>query len=334
MSWKKSDITTPIDSTVAAAINPISNFVSAVSPVLSAISALLNAAKAFVLTTEDKIAISIIGSLVNELTKLNNDLFGTGIYMLNVGAYDIEGYKLKFDSIGFPLLPTDTALRVAIESFDDVGDNGETIDSQGNVVKVNPYSGRPQFSDESQVSALGLLATAPSLGELITLMGSLINVFGIPDWKFAHGQYTEFKSKGVNSIKPDWRSIKLNSFEPFTGLQREINKMINTLKGNQTSVKTNLSDLIDIIQSKVSTVQDIINNINAIINNLNHCSGLYVLDLPLGVGGNERIKSAIADASLQSVCSLSINKYTYLTIFVGGGPSATIVDNLRKSIIV
>ena len=230
-----------------------------------------------------------------------------------ISSLKIESY----DDLGVPILYTYQALSMAIQSFDDLGDDQ-----------------RPMFSDDASVAAIGIMATSPALGDFLNLMTALMNVFKPPKWGLEFGKFTEFTTQQYESIKPDWRSFNLKSFPPMDNIYKSLLDMVYHLRGYQTVADTNLEDLITIIQDKIDVTRAILNKINTLIKDIKSSTGLYVMDVPLGSGGNTRLKQAISDPSLQNICALYRNKYSFLTIIVGGGPSLQTVEALRKLLTV
>jgi hypothetical protein len=211
----------------------------------------------------------------------------------------------KTDPItGFPLLSPAEAILAAFASFDDPGDPN-----------------RPQFSKSANVSMFGILLTSPTLGGLGDLLEKILSLFDIPEWRLLLRRVNRFRETPTDpSVVPDWRSFRLNSISHLASLQGELLDLIETLRGYLLSPKDSLVELANIIAEKVTTLLEIVDTIQNFINALTKVSGVYFLQVPIGVGGNERLKKALRDPILEDTCFKS--NFTALALFAGGGPSA------------
>jgi hypothetical protein len=314
VAWKKSNIGAPVSSALANAAGGAASAVGTMGAVLGVAQSLLGVASAFVATKVDPFA-SAFQSIISELEKLNNDLFGTGVYFLTINQLDVPGARRQ-DDFGIPMLYPREALQMAIESFDDLGD-------------VN----RPQFSNQANVCAFGMLATAPSLVGLIDLINALLNVFNISDWDLVKKRMQRASEPpAVASVYPDWKSLRLNSISQLKALQDSVNRLLETTRGLGESVDA-IKDIIQTIQQKTEDAERIVQALQDNLSNLKNAaaaSGLYVLDVPPHIGGNEYLKDQIFDCDL----AIAQTPYTIVGIFVGGGPSLAPIDTVRKMIIL
>lgn len=313
MPWQQSPVNGPISDAIKSALTPVSNALGAIAPILSAAQALLNIAKAFISGTTDPTQ-SLLSSLISELEDLVNDTFGSGVFLLTVNPFKLEGIQ-RFDDFGTPLLTPAEAIDIMIESFDDLGDQA-----------------RPQFSDSATVTAFGLMATAPDLAGLLDLIRQLLALLNIPEWELILTEHEEkADDQFVKSQVPDWESLRLNSFSPFDQVQRDLLELLEAARGTQVVADDNLTDLIEMLTKKVSRIQEITERIRDIIDQAaGSATGLYTFNLPPTVGGNELIQQQLRDPFLEQCVP---NGYTVATLFVGGGPSLTPVDNLRKLLL-
>lgn len=311
MSWIKRDVVGPIPDELASVSAEASTLVSTLTPILTSVANLLSAAQVFYTTTLDPYS-SLVTSLINQAENLNNDFFATGVYDLSVTPFSRSGVT-RYDSFGFPLMTPKEAILSAVESFDDLGD-----------------SQRPQFSNSAQVSAIGLLASAPSPDAFISIVENLTSILQLEDWKLLlklRERHSDVSS--VESVLPDWRSLKLNSIEDMRKVQDSNNQIISYARGYAATPDTNIQDLVDVINAKVSKLNQLKSQLDQLTQNLRAATGVFVMNVPMGVGGNERIKQELRDCPLER----STNQYTVLTVIMGGGPSLSTVDNFRKLVL-
>lgn len=221
-----------------------------------------------------------------------------------------ERSNYGFDSIGVPILKPRDCINLAIDSLDDLGD-----------------SNRPIFSDAVEISAIGFMATSPGFDQFKKLLEDLIAVFAIPDWELALYRFNEIVPNTLPpSTIPDWSSVRLNSFAPMDQLQKQLIGFLETLKGFQLTSTGNLQDLIDIMTARTNQLEKISKDLDDLAKAITTATGVFVLNVPIGVGGVNRLKTELSDAFLEC----QNNNYTIMTLFVGGGPeSAKAVDKLR-----
>lgn len=222
---------------------------------------------------------------------------------------DLTRADYGFDSFGIPILTPRNCILEAVNSFDDLGD-------------VN----RPIFSNAVEVSAIGFMATAPGLDQFKSIIEEFIKVFEIPDWSLSLYRFNEISSVTVPSVLPDWKSVRLNSFSPMDQVQKTLIGILETVKGFQITADDSLQDLIDIMKARAEHLDKISNDLNDLANAIQKATGVFTLNIPIGVGGTERIKAELRDTFLE--CQK--NQYTIMTMFLGGGPGAAqAVDTLR-----
>jgi hypothetical protein len=315
MAWvKNKKVGAPVFKEIADAAGQAGAAVNTLAGALALASAALDVAKLFVQENIDPFA-AAFQEVINQLEDLNNDLFGTGVYLLTINQLDVPGARRQ-DDFGVPMLFPREALRMAMESFDDPGDPN-----------------RPQFSNSAQVCAFGFLATAPSIVGLIDLINALLNVFNIFEWELIKNRLQRATlTPSPASAYPDWRSVRLNSIPQMKLLQDSVNRLLETCRGLGAVVDA-IHDVIDCIDQKVDDATAIVNALKANLAALQaaaKASGLYILDVPPQIGGNEFLKDQIFDCNL----AIAQTPYTICGIFVGGGPSLVPVDNIRKTIIL
>lgn len=343
MTWTKKSIPAPIPEGLDVIAAESSAILSAVSPILDTAISALEAASAFIGSDEDPIQ-SIALVLLQELQNFNNDLFGTGVFNLVVNPFNLLGENdpmsiaenqalapylpnfnktfgvRKRDQFGWPLVSPGKIIDIMQQSFDDDGD-------------VN----RPQFSESAEVCAFGFLITAPSLESLRPLMESLQAVMDLKQFenilKKLKSKLGEDPNEGgfiVPSRQPDWTSFRMNSMEPFKSIQRSVNSQIDYYEGLLTTADKALDDLTKVLTAKVTTLRTIIEDLNTILSDLTNAtaaSGIYLLDVPPAIGGNDYLKSQLDSEELDD---LKNNNYSLGVLFVGGGPSLTTVNSIRE----
>ncbi len=321
MSWTPKTITPPLPPGAVAVVSAISAATSTIGGVLSTVSALLNAAKIFFTGGTDLLQ-ALMGAVISEAENLNNDFFGSGAFQLIISPFDLFGPRYLEDGNGkdqykIPYLTPRDAISAAVRSLDDTGD-------------IN----RPVFSDAANIAAFGLLVTAPDVRALISLMESLLSVWKLDDLEFI---ITRTKAKAApkpkKSVPVDWTSLKFNQIAALGDIQAENNKALAIARGYLNVGDNVITQMIDTIQRKVSVLNNSVATFQQVINLLTAAAGIpnvFVLDVPLGPGGTRRLKTELRDANLES---LLLNKYTLMLLYVGGGPSALGVDNIRKLMV-
>ena len=317
MSWLLKNIGPPIPPEAQAIVNEVDAVASAVTPLLDTATALLDVAKIFYIAGVD-VYQTLTSTLISETEDLIDDLFGAGVFELVIDPFSVFGPKFPKDVNGIPLLNPEQAIKLAIRSFDDVGDPN-----------------RPQFSDGANVAAFGLMATAPDVSSFLALLQSLLAVWTIDGLDFTLKRVKRFRNPpDTQSLLPDWDSISFNKVNALGDIQNELLKILSLAKGYTVVPDRGITDLIDIMQRKIDVLNASIaafQGLLDILGALPAATGIYFFDLPLGVGGNSRIQTALRDQDLEA---LKINKYTFTVLYVGGtGPSAQSVDSIRKLLV-
>jgi len=311
MSWIKRDIAGPIPAGLGSLASTAGTMAGALTPLLATASAAVAAAQSFFNPTTNPYA-GIANSLLTQAQALSTDLFSTGVYYLSVNGDNVAGVT-RHDQFGIPLLTPRQAITAAISSFDDLGDTQ-----------------RPQFSNNATVCALGLLGTVPSPGQFTSLLNGLNAVLSIPDLNnlsLTIGRRSQ--PAQPQAVPPNWISFRLNSIPQLASSQTAINNSITTAEGYLLTANNALTQLHNVITAKQNQINQLQTQINQLATDLKAFTGLYTLNVPPSIGGNALIKAALVDCPLE----LSNNQYTFLILFVGGGPSLTAVDMLRQMVL-
>lgn len=306
MAWKNSGIAKPIPSEIASLASSLGGVMSALGPLLSTVSSLLNLASGFYGGVQDPYS-SLTTALIKETENAINNLFGTGLYNLIVDPVNRSGI-IRYDSVGVPLLTPFEAINLAIKSLDDVGD-------------LN----RPIFSNSAEVVGLGFLITAPTLDQFLGLITQMRGILTVSEWELLFNLFDRIKTPADAAAPPDWKSIRLNSFTELKEMQDVLLDLLGTTKGYSVVPDSNVRDLIDIINVKLIQLQNLTKSLNSLASGLKHTTGIYVMNMPVGAGGNTRIKAYLKDCPLMR----STNQYTAIALFIGGGPSIYVVDTFR-----
>lgn len=311
MAWKKTQIAAPVFNEISSLAGSAAGAIGALSTQAALTTAAIGVAKKAYASKADPLASAFKG-VVESARNTINDTFGQGVFMLSINQFDVPGAR-RTDDFGIPLLYPREALQMAIESFDDLAD---------------PL--RPQFSADAMVCAYGFIATAPTVAGVVTLVNELIRVFNIAEWDLIKTRYQNaVQPPTPASVYPDWQSLKLNSIRQIADVQKASNAMLRNLEGNVLDAHDAVKDVIDTIQEKATTAAGIIDSLQQNLSALQSAakaSGLYTLNVPPHIGGNEYLKDQIFDCDL----TLEQTGYTVVAITVGGGPSLQPVDNIRK----
>lgn len=321
MTWTPKTLTPPLPPEAQQVVDAVSSATSTVSGVLSTFSALLDAAKIF-FTAGTDLFVALVSAIITEAENLNNDYFGSGAFQLIVSPFDVATTRFLEegngkDQYGIPFMTPGQAIAHAVRSLDDAGD-------------LN----RPIFSDSADITALGLLITAPDVRAFIALMEALLAVWTLDDLVFIINR-TKEKANGVpkKSVPVDWSSLRFNQIKALGDIQRENNKALAIARGYLNIGDNIITQLIDTIQRKVDVLNDSVATFQAVIDALLAAAGIpnvFVLDVPLGTGGVRRLKAELRDPALES---LGANKYTLMLLYVAGGPTAVGLDNIRKLVV-
>jgi hypothetical protein len=311
--WIRRDIAAPIPAGIGSLASEVGSVLSTVNPLLTAATAAVNAASLFFNPTTNPYSALATG-LLTEAQVLNNDIFSTGIYELFVSGDNVSGITAH-DQFGIPLLTPRQAINAAIGSFNDLGD-----------------ANRPQFSINAEVCALGLLATAPSSAQFLTLVNGLLNIFNIPDLSnFAVTIKRRSTPAVLQAVPPLWKNFNLASIGNLNTAQSAVNSAITTALGYSLDASAAIQNLKNVISGKQAQLTTLETNLNNLATNLQSFTGLYTLNVPPAVGGNALIQAALLDCPLE----LSTNQYTIIVLFVGGSVGGTLetVNAFRQMVL-
>lgn len=315
MSWQQKNLGPPIPPEAQAIVDNLSTAAGSVVPILDAAAALLDIAKVFYNGGSDLYA-ALMSALITECENLINDLFGSGAYEIIVSPFHSIAQRLPKDKYGINLLNPGQAIDIAIKSFDDLGDDN-----------------RPQFSSGANVSAFGILVTVPDVFLFIQLLEALYNVW--TTWDINYIRQEILKKTGVRykSKPPDWGNVSFTKIDALAQIKKQLMDVLYIAKGYQITPDDGINDLINALSRKVAILNDTVTTFQAVLDALagsTALSGAYIFDVPLGVGGNDKIKAALPNEVLSA---LKLNRYTIFMLYVGGGPSAAGVDAIRQLIV-
>lgn len=312
MPWQSKPLISPLPGELIDIANTISGVASAVGTILDVVADLLEVAKVFYMVIADPYK-ALVAALITELEDLINDLFSTGVYQLIIDPYQVFSPGMKKDRFGIPLLTPGDAINAAIKSFDDEGD-----------------ANRPIFSPSSKVAALGIMITTPSYGEILSLLQALWNVFQIDDIKWLINKLErDKKGRPKFSRPPDWDSVRLNQIDTMAKIQEALLDDLSIARGYIITTDEIITQMIDSLSRKVAVWQEAVEVINLLILNIGNIAALnqaLILDIPEQVGGIELIKKELMHPAIMAN---KINKYTFMYLMVGGGPSLKSVELLR-----
>jgi hypothetical protein len=333
MSWKLSKVTSPVSDELVNFVEKASILSEKVSAVLNNATGLLDIVSILFSTKTDPMAATMV-TIVELLKAFLNDMFGTGIYSLVVSPLHLEDQfngmsevkkvivdRLFEDSVpenlttegGIPVLTPYKAIEHAIESFDDFWDKN-----------------RPQFSELAQVSAYGIMVTAPTKEVFIELLELLSVVFSIPDFDLLLRKLEIIGDDDGVSTNPDWQSLKLNSFEPLGEIQKAVDEFLQLASGYLLPKNSAVEDLIDTIIDKVNELNSAIELLSDLISRLKkvaEATGIWVFNYGPQVGGTFSIQEALYDPVFYT---MDDNKFTVLSLFVGGGASLEPVELIKQ----
>jgi hypothetical protein len=269
---------------------------------LQVIAALLEALAAILMGLPD-ILRALIMAAYALLRDIINDLLNTGAYMY----LDVPGLTPRESSIretgvfidpvadwkagralGPPPVTPDGWSRWAsrfARSFDDPGD-------------LN----RPVVTEGAPIQAIFIVAAAPSLdaiAQLIYLLGKLLN---IDKFKIAFEKYQNVpdprltRAKSVNSVPPDWRSVRLRDIFPLEGLLM-IPEALKALLSAVDNLSALIKNLAAAMQDKANLLLQMAASIQAILDLLDalKSTGFYSLGVATQ-GGVAGLKNAFVTA--------------------------------------
>ena len=165
MPWTQKTLLPPLPPEAQDVVDDLNTVAGSIVPILDAAATLLDAAKIFFSAGTDLYA-ALMTALITDVEDLVTDLFGTGAFELMVHSSAVLSTKLPKDKSGIQLITPADAVNLAIQSFDDLGDDQ-----------------RPQFSDSANIAAFGFLVTAKDVFLLVEILEILFSVLGLPQIK-------------------------------------------------------------------------------------------------------------------------------------------------------
>ena len=342
MTWTKKPIPAPLIDGVEELATNISSITQPVVTLLDLASSALEVAKIF-FATQASPTTALANALIDEVQNLNNDIFGSGVFQLVVQPFEINkkfgvpligqagpidtetklfglqqtGTILPSNDFGIPSLTPSRVIDKIVQSFDDQGDLE-----------------RPQFSNNASVAAFGFMVSAPDVNGFVSLLEGLQAVWDFGAFSRLLNQMKQkanFPSGFPTPVSrpPDWDSVRFNSIDFMKKTQDQLNNQLNFLRGLLGSTDNLLNDFLTLIERKINNLQATVSEFNELINTIKNAtaaSGVYVLDVPAGVGGNERLKQEIRDDQFSD----SRDNLAAAVIYVGGGPSVAAVEAIRQ----
>ena len=115
----------------------------------------------------------------------------------------------------------------------------------------------------------------------------------------------------------------------MANIQNAMLDLIAYLKGYAVVPDQNLQDLIDIISEKIGILEELMDKLDQIVGDLNTTTGIFVMYMPGGPGGNTKLKQYLRDCPLER----SANQYTVMALFVSGGATSEPANTFRKLIV-
>lgn len=314
MSWTRKTIASPIPKELQSIASSVNTVASSIDAVLGTIKSLLEAAKIFFLSASDQFK-AFAGPIIAELEDLIDNLFGTGLYMLSVTPFSVAR-KSGYDPFGFPLLTPRDAIANAIASLDDEGDEN-----------------RPDFGSGGIVSLLGLMISVPDPQQFYEALKKLVEIFDIGELQelvFRIENLLDFRTRCTDPVSqpttpPDWVSYKLNNIQILKDTENALLEGLQTFKGLLSVPDNIIQDIINTIENKLAVFSSVADQLREISFNVGF-TGVYTTSLSNASGGNEAIKEALRDSSLDR----SSNGYTFMLLFVSGGSAAPVVGTLNK----
>jgi len=314
MSWTRKTIASPIPKELQGIAASVDSVASSIDAVLGTIKSLLEAAKIFFLSASDQFK-AFAGPVIAELEAIIDNLFGSGLYMLQVSPFTVAR-KSGYDPFGFPLLTPRDAIISATSSFDDEGDEN-----------------RPDFGSSGIVSLLGIMVSVPDAQQFYEIIKKLLAIFDIGEIQelvFRIENLLDFRSRASTptaqpTTPPDWVSYKLNNIQILKDTENALLDGLQTFKGLLTVPDTIIEDIINTIENKLAVFNNVAKQLRDISFNVGFASGIYTTTLSNSGGGNAALKEAIQDPAL----GRSTNGYTYMLLFVSGGEAAPVVGTLN-----
>ena len=334
MSWQQTKLLSPSNDDVKEVSEALSAILSQVTPVIDTAAAALEAARFFVTSPSENALVNVVLTLITELENFVNDLFQTNVHSLVVDPFRLfvhenaeqtQGYSLQavrktYDEVGIPLMSPSQCLTEMVSSFDDFGDTD-----------------RPQFSSSAHVGAFGLIVTAPGLNEFRTLLEALNELIDFEPFKRLLEHFDRRARVQVPDPQtpkpPDWDKSETiaNFFGQYSHLRDRLIDLLGVLKGYVISSRDAVTDLIEILETKLQILRDLTEALNSIIDAFLAAAGaegIYVYTFE-GTGGNEAIK---ADLVTNDVLNSLGTKYTVGVLLVGGSASAKVFTLLKTMV--
>lgn len=284
-----------------------------VGAILEIAKDLLEAAKIFYFITADPYK-ALVAALITELEEFINDTFGAGIYSLIVDPFTAIMHGKRYDRWGIPLVTPGDAINLALASLDDEGDPN-----------------RPIFSPNANIAGCGIMLTTPSYGELFNLLQALWNLLQLDYLLFLMQKLDRFKNgRSDRGRMPDWVGFKISDIPIMGRVQSAMLDALATVKGYIVVTDEIITQLLNVLTQKLDDIQYIVDTINILIANIETLVGLnqaVVFDMPKAAGGTDRLRAELQDPVLMSN---RINEYTFMILFVGGGPGADKAEILRS----
>jgi hypothetical protein len=279
---------------------------SVIAAILSFIAGILDVISTLLLAIPDPIRALVLAAY-NLLKQIIDDFLATGVY-LYFDAPGLTSNIATLTDMGLeePELPKWVAgdamskpspaangfeawAHTFEQSFDDPGDTN-----------------RPIFSDSAPIEALFIVATAPQLVDLrpfLDLLHKLLDIsafeLAVKNFKFPAPDPDRARLR-LQSVAPDWRSLKLRDIAPPKYPLRKLEKIpeyLKTLLLNIDNIVELIKKLIAAIRDKVQVLRELIAIIESVIELIRALSatGLHVLPVvtPEGVKG---LKKAFLEA--------------------------------------
>jgi len=291
--WQDKTLEELFPSELAAIIDALDTATGLIVTALTAIAAALDAVSQFLVDVADPAA-AAIAALRLLIDTMANDLENTGLYQIvvmpEVGPETFASLKGFAGGIGESIISTEFTYQQFIGRI--VGALDDTSD---------PH--RPNFSEFANVTGVVVMVGAPSLADLVAILKKLWEVFGIQDFLNLWNAYDFFPPDRTerfgSGVSPDFTNIRAVDLIPplasVVDLLRKIVYMLDTALGFLALVKAfaaMLSAKADQLLAIAATIQEIVDLIQTLLDD----TGIYVLVIPPGVGGNERLKSELLNS--------------------------------------
>jgi len=129
---------------------------------------------------------------------------------------------------------------------------------------------------------------------------------------------------GYKGTPPDWISVRVVDIFPFIdAILETMENIIDSLLAGTEKLTDTLVNFINLIQEKIDNLRRFVDKIQNLLDVLVvdfNIPGLYILEIPFGVGGNEYLKTSIQNAT--DGPDSDITGYTIGAAFIAGGPSS------------